>query len=158
MGDLLTHCCGTEYNYHILHDIVYKSYFHVGHTLYNKCWYNRLASQFPHCAYSISHNAPFRTEICTFLFWMVHCRIWNRCIVGFVNLGNKFIVLCRCFPDPIILLRRNATWYSCGNRFSSSLITDHIPMTWYNFVAHTTLYGFSLWMENATNVYIYTYL
>ena len=35
---------------------------------------------------SISHNAPFKTERCTFLFWMVHCEMWDRCIVGFVRL------------------------------------------------------------------------
>ena len=35
---------------------------------------------------SISHNSPFRTEMCTFLFWMMHCGIWNCCIVGFVRL------------------------------------------------------------------------
>ena len=29
------------------------------------------------CTCSISHNAPFRTEMCTFLFWMEHCGIWN---------------------------------------------------------------------------------
>ena len=34
---------------------------------------------------SITHNAPFRTEMCTFLFWMVHYGIWNRCVVGVVN-------------------------------------------------------------------------
>ena len=45
----------------------------------------RTISQIPHCTCPISHNAPFRTEMCTFLFWMVHCGIWNRCIVGFVR-------------------------------------------------------------------------
>ena len=34
----------------------------------------------------ISHNTPFRAEMCTFLFWMVCCGIWGRCIVGFVRL------------------------------------------------------------------------
>ena len=32
-----------------------------------------------------SHNVSFRTEMRTFLFWMVHHGIWNRCIAGFVN-------------------------------------------------------------------------
>ena len=45
---------------------------------------NRLAHK-PTCFCSISQNAPFRTEMCTFLFWMVHCGIWNRCNVGFMN-------------------------------------------------------------------------
>ena len=43
-------------------------------------------SQIPQCTSPISHNVPFRTEMCTFLFWMVHCAIWDRCIVGFVRL------------------------------------------------------------------------
>ena len=40
-------------------------------------------SQIPQCTCSISHKATFRTEMCTFLFWMLHCGIWNRCHVGY---------------------------------------------------------------------------
>ena len=47
--------------------------------------YNRPMSQIPQCTSYISHIALFRTEIYTFLFWMVHCGIWNMRIVGFVN-------------------------------------------------------------------------
>ena len=48
-----------------------------------KCnWHN---SQIPQFTWSISHNVPFRMEICMFLFWMVHCGIFNRCIVGIVR-------------------------------------------------------------------------
>ena len=36
---------------------------------------NKPISQIPECISSISHNAPFRTEICTFLFWVQHCGI-----------------------------------------------------------------------------------
>ena len=36
------------------------------------------------CTYPISHNAPFGIEMCTFLLWMVYCRIWDRCIWGHV--------------------------------------------------------------------------
>ena len=32
-----------------------------------------------------THNAPFRTELCTLPFWMVHCGIWITC--GFVRLA-----------------------------------------------------------------------
>ena len=35
---------------------------------------------------SISHKVPFRTEMCTFLFWMEHCGICNRCILGLFKL------------------------------------------------------------------------
>ena len=48
-------------------------------------------SQIPQCTCSIFHNASFRTEMYTFLFWMVHCVIWNRCIVGFVRFSGLFI-------------------------------------------------------------------
>ena len=41
------------------------------------------------CTYSISHCTPFRTEMCTFLLWMVYCGIWDRCIMGFMRLVNK---------------------------------------------------------------------
>ena len=51
-----------------------------------QCQHNWPNSQIPECTCSISHNAPFRTEMCTFLFWMEHCGIWNRCILGFVKL------------------------------------------------------------------------
>ena len=34
----------------------------------------------------MSRNGPFRTEMCTILFRMVHCGMWDRCIVGFRNL------------------------------------------------------------------------
>ena len=43
-------------------------------------------SHISECICSISHNVPFRTEMCTFLFWMKHCGIWNRWILGFVKL------------------------------------------------------------------------
>ena len=50
-------------------------------------WHHiRPDSQIPQCTCPISRNAPFRTEICTFLFWMVHCRTWGRFIVGFLRL------------------------------------------------------------------------
>ena len=57
-------------------------------------------SQIPQCTCCISHNAPCRTEMFTFLFWMVHCGIWNRCIVGFVRLiycNRYFDILCLIF-------------------------------------------------------------
>ena len=42
-------------------------------------------SQIPQCTCTTSHNASFRTEMCAFLFYMMHCGIWYRCIMGFVN-------------------------------------------------------------------------
>ena len=49
-------------------------------------WSNYPSSQIPQCTGSNPHNAPFRIEMCTFLFWMVHCGVSNRCIVEFVIL------------------------------------------------------------------------
>ena len=43
-------------------------------------------SQIPECTCSISHNALFRTEMSTFLFWMEYSGMWNWCILGFVKL------------------------------------------------------------------------
>ena len=39
-------------------------------------WYTKPISQIPQCTCHLSHNAPFRRKMCTFLFWMVHCGIW----------------------------------------------------------------------------------
>ena len=49
------------------------------------CICNRQNWQIPQSTCSISHNAPFRTEMCTFLFWMVHCGKWDKCLVRFVR-------------------------------------------------------------------------
>ena len=59
-------------------------------------------SPIPQCTCPISHNAPFRTEMCTFLFWMVNCGIWNRCIVGSMRLVNSLPqVSCKSDHWPI---------------------------------------------------------
>ena len=47
-------------------------------------------SQIPEYTCSIPQNAPFRTEMRTFLFWMEHSGIWNRCILGFMKLVYWF--------------------------------------------------------------------
>ena len=57
--------------------------------------------QFHKCQF---HNAPFRAEMCTFLFWMEHCGMWKRCIVGFVNWvnWNHLIIFCNYGSnDPV---------------------------------------------------------
>ena len=69
----------------------------------------------PQCTCPISHNAPFRTEMCTFLFWMVHCGIWDRCIVGCVNLIYWW-KLCLCLFLQLmqkITKKNNPEWYFC---------------------------------------------
>ena len=77
--------------------------------VYNDCnWPN---SQIPECTSYTSHNTPFRTEICTFLFWMEHFGIWNRCILGFVKLVYCFAPILT-FGHTIYIV-----WYS-GEEFS----------------------------------------
>ena len=66
---------------------------------------NRLISHIPECTCSISHNAPFRTEMCTFLFWMEHCGIWNRCILGFFK-SNQF----KCYHQEL-RYNQHGLWY-----------------------------------------------
>ena len=80
-------------------------------------------SQIPECTCSISQNAPFRTEMCTFLFWMEHCGIWNRCILEFVKLVYSLVsmrimygLVCRPFlltQIYVIIWHHQATmsWY-----------------------------------------------
>ena len=60
---------------------------HIFGLMNNHHWYRK------HCGIcSISHNAPSRTEMCIFLFWMGYCGIWNRCTTGFVKLVYDLFV------------------------------------------------------------------
>ena len=82
--------CENDIKWHQIPENVFVVVSKIGVTFF-RLWHqpdkdNWLNSQIPHCTCSISHTAPFRTEMCTFLFWMVHCGVWNRCIVGFVRL------------------------------------------------------------------------
>ena len=52
---------------------------------------NRPISQIPKCTYSISHNTPFKTEMCTFLLWIAYNGIWDRFILGLDRLKNASI-------------------------------------------------------------------
>ena len=49
---------------------------------------NRKIAQIPQCTCPMSHNTPFRTEMCirVILFRMVYCEIWNRYTAVFVKL------------------------------------------------------------------------
>ena len=44
-----------------------------------------LISLIPQCTCSISLNTPIKTEMCIFLFCVMHFGIWDRHIMGFVN-------------------------------------------------------------------------
>ena len=53
-------------------DVIMQTYFTDTGTVVRSHRSNRPVSQ---CTCPISHNTPFRTEMCTFLFWMVYCGI-----------------------------------------------------------------------------------
>ena len=57
-----------------------------------------------------SYNVPFRTEMYTFMFWMEHCGIWNRCILGFVKLGYDSFNTVNRYPCPFSCIIANITW------------------------------------------------
>ena len=66
---------------------------------------NRPNSQIPQGSCPISHNAPFRTEMNTFLFWMVYCGIWDSCVVRFgkdwsIAMSLRTIIL-KCFNTSV---------------------------------------------------------
>ena len=66
------------------------------------CDGNRPNSQILQCTCPISQNSPFRAEMCAFLFWLVHCRIWDRCIVWFVRLVYCFELKVFSFSGKIV--------------------------------------------------------
>ena len=55
----------------------------------NKFSFNRPMSQIPQCIMQISHNAPLcnrNVQMCAhFCYKMLHCGIWDWCIMGFVH-------------------------------------------------------------------------
>ena len=62
---------------------------------------SRTISQIPQCTCPTSHNAPFRTEMCTFLFWMVHSGLPTSKIF-FPYFVEKISVFWVTFPYPLI--------------------------------------------------------
>ena len=46
------------------------------------CKFNRPISQIPQCICPVSRNAPFKTEMCAFIFWMLLYEIWDGYIVS----------------------------------------------------------------------------
>ena len=58
--------------------------------------FNRPTSQIPDCTGFISHNAPFRTEMCTFLFWMEHLWDIEQVHSGICELGQLNLRRCDC--------------------------------------------------------------
>ena len=104
-------------------------------------------SQNPQCTCPISHNAPFRTEMRAFLFWIVHCGIWDRCIVGFVNLVSWYwghhVVM------PVVVKQPWKLWV---NMSQESLRNIYWTQTIHNKTIHLC-HGCSDHISNSTNIY-----
>ena len=83
-------------------------------------------SQIPACTCSMSHNALIRTEMCTFLFWMEHCGIWNRCILLF----EKLVYWCQSFQTS-----------SCNHflSFTPDLLQLRVPSRMYPLIFYFTM-------------------
>ena len=62
-------------------------------------------SQIPECTCSMSHNAPFGTEMFTFQFWMVYSGMWNRCVMGFVRLVHCLSISMSIRPTVLVSAR-----------------------------------------------------
>ena len=74
--------------------------------------------QIPQCTWPISHNTPFRIEMCIFLFWMVYYGLCYMCILGFVRVVfSKFDDDCRWYVltkyDAIIIAFHKSNPYNC---------------------------------------------
>ena len=72
-------------------------------------------SQIPQYTCPISHNAPFRTEMCSFLFTMVHCGIWDRCIMGIATM--IYLIRPHCVMGHVVITQplRLLILYFCFN-------------------------------------------
>ena len=80
--------------------------------------------------------------MCTFLFWEVHCGIWNRCNVGFVRLVYSTNICLKSdfykdrssmtsiAPDFFHTSRREWQWVVI---FCTKFQSDHAPETCYNW-------------------------
>ena len=83
--------------------------------------------QFPQCTCLISHNAPFRTEMCTFLFWMVHYGQKGQGQCGICEFG--LFDMCLSVPvkgrkySPSQLGQSNSCW--CLGPFCHQVISWH---------------------------------
>ena len=69
----------------ILKTVKTKSCYNANLAISGSKWPN---SQIPEYTCStIPHNAPFRTEMCIFLFWLEHCGIWKQVHSGIWEIG-----------------------------------------------------------------------
>ena len=99
----------------------------------------RPISQIPQYTCPIFHNAPFRTEMCTFLFWMVYCGIWDDYIVGFIRLFYSTLAI-TVANSPGCL---NLLWHRVGSRYATGEYSrcGYITISWLDSYS---IYPFSL--------------
>ena len=115
---------------------------------------SRLISQIPEYTCSISHNAPFRTEMCTFLFWIEHCGIWNRCILGFVNWVNyqryMFQVILMVSVPKLV----GNYWFRWW-LVTCSVLSHYLNQRWY-WHGQDENFNFSeIWIESTWNFFLH---
>ena len=81
-------------------------------------------------------QCTIRKEMYTFLFWMVHCGIWDRCIVGFVNKFHWNNQIHKSHNAPIRYPKMHHTEKKCINLCS----------VWY-IVGYGTAALWDLWIN-----------
>ena len=113
-----------------------------GNLIIKKTHLNRQISQIPQCTCPISHNTSFRTEMCTFLFWMVHDDICF--ILGFVRLAYCYKLIEKIFCAYVTKAVTTALLYNNG--WWSNLFTYILPWrtpSLYNFLYQGPLHQFA---------------
>ena len=83
------------------------------------------------CFY-LFHNAPFRTEMCTFLFLMVtlHCGIWDKCttrVVRLVYWDNHNVTLFHMCPASERTLNMTKVGQSQWRHNERDGVSNHQP-------------------------------
>ena len=73
-------------------------------------------------------------QLCTFLFWMVLCVIWERCIVVFVNLVYSIV--------------SKQPWGNIHTWIPGELLIDSYPLVNMAPISHTTFSNMFSWMKN----------
>ena len=119
-----------------------KRYQSTSKILYVNGGLNWPNSQRPECSCSISHNAPFRTEMLTFLFSMDHCGIWNRCILGIVYSGH-----CCVTPPRNMCISLKSGLLHCPLLFFS-----HINDLPYTTISFSVLFTIAIIVYVCTNM------
>ena len=95
----------------------------------------RPISQTPQSKCLIPHNTPFRTELCTFRFFIAHCWIWTNALWYLCNwsLGHFrlkiYVILLACVSsDSPNWQRKMCNWALvsniCNDSWNSVLISD----------------------------------